>query len=263
MTKGQFFTTFGFLMITEPFFYLCAIPAILIFGMAKGGFGGGISILSVPLLALAVPPVQAAAILLPILVVMDFFALNSFRGQCSVENLKIIIPGAAMGILVGTFTFSYLSADMIRIIMGAIAVIFTLDYWFKRKIIQGSKPDRLKGTIWSAIAGFTSFGVHAGGPPISIYLLPQKMDKAILMGTFAWFFSVVNLLKLIPYTWLGLFDYTNIVTSLVLVPLAPVGVGLGYFLLNKVSVNTIYNLCYVFLFFAGISLLYKGFIGLS
>jgi uncharacterized membrane protein YfcA len=251
------------LMILDPFFYICAIPAILLFGMAKGGVGGGISMLSVPLMALAVPPVQAAAILLPILVVMDLFALNSFRGQCSIVNLKIIIPGAAIGILMGTFTFSYLSADMIRIIIGAIAVIFTINYWFKRKITQGSKPDQLKGTLWGAIAGFTSFGVHAGGPPISIYLLPQKMDKTLLMGTFAWFFAVVNLLKLIPYTWLGLFDQTNMVTSLVLVPLAPVGVALGYFLLNKVSVNTIYGFCYVFLFLAGVGLLYKGSVGLS
>lgn len=249
-------------MITDPFFYLCAIPAILLFGMAKGGFGGGISMLSVPLIALAVPPVQAAAILLPILVVMDLFALKSFRGQCSIENLKIIIPGAAIGILLGTFTFSYFSADMIRIIIGAIAVTFTLNYWFQRKVTQGSKPDLLKGTFWSAIAGFTSFGVHAGGPPISIYLLPQKMDKTILMGTFAWFFTVANFLKLIPYTWLGLFDHTNIVTSLVLVPLAPIGVALGYFLLNKVSVKIIYSVCYVFLFLAGLSLLYKGSIGI-
>jgi len=180
------------MMILDPFFYICAIPAILLFGMAKGGFGGGISMLSVPLIALAVPPVQAAAILLPILVVMDLFAIKSFRGQCSIENLKIIIPGAAIGILMGTFTFSYLSANMIRIIIGSIAVIFTINYWFKRKIMQGSKPDRLKGTIWSAIAGFTSFGVHAGGPPISIYLLPQKMDKIIILVFFSGKFVEVD-----------------------------------------------------------------------
>jgi len=249
-------------MITEPFFYICAIPAVLLFGMAKGGFGGGISMLSVPLIALAVPPAQAAAILLPILVVMDLFALKSFRGQCSKENLKIILPGAAIGLLMGTFTFRDLSADMIRIIIGSIAVIFTLNYWFKRKVTLGCEPNRLKGAFWGAISGFTSFGVHSGSPPISIYLLPQNMDKTILMGTFAWFFTVVNLLKLIPYTWLGLFDHTNIITSLALVPLAPIGVSLGYYLLHKVSVITIYRFCYFFLFIAGVSLLYMGGVGI-
>lgn len=249
-------------MITDPFFYICAIPAVLLFGMAKGGFGGGISMLSVPLIALAVSPVQAAAILLPILIVMDLFALKSFNGKCSKENLKIIIPGAVIGLLVGAFTFRYLSADMMRIIIGIIAVIFTLNYWLQRKVVKGLKPNRLKGTIWGAISGFTSFGIHSGSPPINIYLLPQNMDKTILMGTFAWFFAVVNMLKLIPYFWLGLFDYTNISTSLMLVPLAPVGVALGYYLLQNVSVISIYRFCYFFLFIAGISLLYKGCSGL-
>lgn len=249
-------------MITDFFFYLCAIPAVLLCGMSKGGFGGGISILAVPLIVLAIPPVQAAAILLPILIAMDLFALRNFRGQCSTENLKIILPGAVIGILIGTFTFSYLSADMIRILIGAIAVIFTLNHWFKQSVTQEVKLNKVKGIIWSTIAGFTSFGVHAGGPPISIYLLPQNMDKKILMGTFAWFFTVVNVVKLIPYTWLGAFDDTNVATSFVLMPLAPVGVALGYFLLNKVSVNTIYRISYFFLFLAGISLLYKGGIGI-
>lgn len=248
-------------MIVDLVFYVYAIPAVLLFGMAKGGFGGGISMLSVPLMALVISPVQAAAILLPILVVMDLFAIKSFSGQCSIENLKIILPGAVIGILVGTFTFSYLSADMIRIIIGTIAVLFTLNYWFKRKVTHKSSPDRFKGTIWGAIAGFTSYGVHSGSPPISIYLLPQKMDKKVLMGTFAWFFAVVNILKIFPYAWLGLFDYTNILTSLVLVPLAPVGVALGYYLLHKISVNTVYAFCYVFLFISGATLLYKGGVG--
>lgn len=250
-------------MITDLFFYFCAIPAVLLYGMSKGGFGGGISILAVPILVLAIPPVQAAAILLPILIVMDLFSLRNFRGQCSIENLKIIIPGALIGIIIGTFTFSYLSADMIRILIGAIAVVFTLNYWLKKTTKQSVTPNRTKGIFWSAIAGFTSFGVHAGGPPISIYLLPQHMDKKILMGTFTWFFTVVNVVKLIPYTWLGAFDHTNIATSLVLMPLAPVGVALGYFLLNKISVTSIYRISYIFLFLAGVSLLYKGNIGIS
>lgn len=250
-------------MITDLFFYFCAIPAVLLCGMSKGGFGGGISILAVPILVLAVPPVQAAAILLPILIVMDVFSLRNFRGQCSLENLKIIIPGAIIGILIGTFTFSYLSADMIRILIGAIAVIFTLNHWLKRNISQSTNINKVTGIIWSAIAGFTSFGVHAGGPPISIFLLPQNMDKKILMGTFAWFFTVVNVVKLIPYSWFGAFDNTNIATSLVLMPLAPIGVALGYFLLNKINVKIIYRISYFFLFLAGISLLYKGAVGIG
>ena len=245
-------------MIADPFFYFCAIPAILIFGMAKGGFGGGIAVVSVPLISLAVSPVQAAAILLPILVVMDAVALWSFRGKWSRENLVIIVPGAIAGIAVGALSFHYLSDDMIRIMIGLIAVAFCLNYWFKHKTASKRQPDRLRGGFWGAVAGFTSFGIHSGGPPISIYLLPQQMDKIVLMGTMAIFFAIVNAVKLIPYTWQGQFSNTNLLTSLVLIPLAPVGVRLGYFLLHKINEKVVYQVCYFFLFVVGLKLLFDG-----
>jgi uncharacterized membrane protein YfcA len=249
-------------MITEPFFYLCAIPAVLIFGIAKGGFGGGIAVISVPLMALAISPVQAAAILLPVLIVMDGVALWSFRGQWDKENLRIILPGAMFGIAIGTLGFQFLSEDAIRVLIAIIALAFTANYALKRKQIEASQPNKIRGRFWGAIAGFTSFGIHAGGPPLSIYLLPQKMEKTRLMGTFAIFFAAVNFVKLFPYAWLGQFDDSNLLTSLVLMPLAPVGVRLGYFLLHRFSEQFIYKLCYFFLAIVGIKLLFDGMNGL-
>ena len=248
-------------MITDPLFYFCAIPAVLIFGLAKGGFGGGVSVISVPLMALAVSPVQAAAILLPILVVMDAVAIWSFRGQFSKVNLKIIVPAAIVGVVIGAFSFRYLSEDGVRIIIGVIAVLFCFNYWFQWTSKQSSDVDVKKGSFWGVVSGFTSFGIHSGGPPISVYLLPQNMDKVVLMGTIAIFFAVVNIVKLIPYAWLGQFDSTNLMTSLVLVPLAPIGVRLGYFLLHKVSTILVYRICYAFLFVAGGNLLVQGLSG--
>ncbi|NHN39605.1 sulfite exporter TauE/SafE family protein [Pseudomaricurvus alcaniphilus] len=245
-------------MITDPLFYLCAIPAVLIFGMAKGGFGGGIAVISVPLMSLVISPVQAATILLPLLVAMDMVALWSFRGSWSKRNIKLTLPGAIAGIVIGAFTFRYLSEDAIRILVGVIVVLFCLDYWFRPASPGGSKPSLVKGTFWGTISGFTSFGIHSGGAPMSVYLLPQQMEKKLLMGTFAVFFTVVNLVKLIPYTWLGQFDHTNLMTSLVLLPLAPVGVRLGYYLLHKIDETTVYRLCYFFLFVVGVKLLWDG-----
>ncbi len=245
-------------MITDPLFYLCAIPAVLIFGMAKGGFGGGIAVVSVPLMTLTISPVTAAAILLPILLVMDAVAIWSFRGRWSILNLKYTLPGALLGILVGTFTFRYLSEDGIRIMIGLIALAFSLDYWLKPSRKHQRQPSAWRGNWWGSLAGFSSFGIHAGGPPISIYMLPLQLEKTQLMGTFAAFFAVVNLVKVIPYTWLGQFDQSNLLTSLVLVPLAPVGVRLGYYLLHKVSETFIYQLCYFFLLIVGAKLLWDG-----
>ena len=248
-------------MITDPLFYACAIPAILIFGMAKGGFGGGIAVISVPLISLAMPPVQAAAIMLPLLIIMDGVAVWSFRGKWSKTNIRMTLPGAIAGIVVGAFTFRYLSDDAIRILIGVVSVLFCLNYWLQPSIEKKTEPSLLHGSIWGTIAGFTSFGIHAGGPPMSIFLLPQKMEKTQLMGTFAIFFAVVNLVKVIPYTWLGQFDRTNLLTAAVLVPLAPVGVRLGYFLLHRISEQLVYRLCYFFLFVVGGKLLYDGISG--
>jgi hypothetical protein len=245
-------------MITDPFFYICAVPAILIFGLAKGGFGGGIAVISVPLISLAMPPIQAAAIMLPLLIIMDIVAVWSFRSSWSKLNVRLTLPGAIAGIVIGAFSFRYLSEDAIRILIGAISVVFCLNFWLKPQLDKQTEPSLLHGSFWGTVAGFTSFGIHAGGPPMSIYLLPQKMEKTALMGTFAIFFAVVNVVKLIPYTWLGQFDKTNLLTAAVLAPLAPIGVRLGYFLLHKISEQLVYRICYFFLFVVGIKLLYDG-----
>lgn len=249
-------------MIQDPFFYLCAIPAVLIFGMAKGGFGGGIAVISVPLMALAISPVQAAAILLPVLVVMDAVALWSFRGQYDKQNLKIILPGAVVGIIIGSLSFHYLNDDMIRVLIGLIALFFCLEYYTRKSSTAPRQSSRRRGSFWGAIAGFTSFGIHAGGPPLSVYMLPLQLEKVRLMGTFAVFFAVVNIIKLIPYSWLGQFDQQNLMTSLVLMPLAPIGVRLGYLLLHKISEHLVYQLCYFFLTVVGAKLLLEGSYGL-
>jgi uncharacterized protein len=250
------------LMITDPFFYLCAIPAILIFGMAKGGFGGGIAVLSVPLISLAISPVQAAAIMLPLLLVMDAVALWSFKGNWHRQNLSIMLPAAVVGIIIGAFGFRYLSEDAIRVMIGVISLTFCANSLLKQDKQTTRQPHRLKGSLWGMVAGFTSFGIHAGGPPASIYLLPQKMEKTLLMGTMAVFFAAINLVKLVPYTWLGQLDSRNLMTALVLMPLAPIGVRVGYFLLNKVEQKRIYQLCYFFLAVVGTKLLVEGINGL-
>lgn len=257
-------------MITDPFFYLCAIPAVLMFGMAKGGLGGGIAMLSVPLMSLAITPLQAAAILLPLLLVMDAVAIWSFRGQWDSRQLKIVVPGAIAGVILGAFIFRYLSEDAVKIMIAIIALVFSCDYYLKQYQARRQRNNQLepgrtnpaKGLLWGAVSGFTSFGIHAGGPPISVYLLPLQLEKKTLMATFALFFGIVNVVKLAPYAWLGQFD-TSLTTSLALAPIAPVGVRLGYYLLHKVSDRFIYQISYLFLVLVGVKLLWEGLQGLT
>ena len=99
---------------------------------------------------------------------------------------------------------------------------------------------------------------HAGGPPLNVYLLPQQLEKTTYVGTTVVFFALVNYVKLIPYGILGQFDSTNLATSAVLTPLAPVGVLLGVFLHKRVSQELLFQVVYVGLLVTGIKLLWDG-----
>ncbi len=245
-------------IITDPYFYIVAIPAVLFYGMAKGGLGPGPAAIAVPIMSFVIDPVQAAAIMLPILCVMDLFAVWNFRKHYDLYYLKILLPAGITGIIIASFLMGHLNADALKFIIGIIAVLFCLNYWFKSEDHKKKKPGVLSGYFWGTVAGFTSTQIHAGGPPISVYLYPQKLDKLVLMGTIALFFIVINYLKLIPYALLGQLDSTNLLTSLVLMPLAPVGVKLGYIVLNKISQKTIYRFLYIVLFLSGCKLLYDS-----
>jgi uncharacterized membrane protein YfcA len=252
-------------LITDPWFYAVAIPAVLMFGISKGGFGGGLGVAAVPLMALVISPVQAAAILLPILCVMDLVALWKFRGKWVWPELRILLPASLIGILVGTLLFEYMSASVVRLIVGVVAISFTLHYWInKQRSMSAALPDypRSYGMIGGSVAGFTSFVAHSGGPPISMYLLRRPLNRTDFAATAILFFAVVNYVKLIPYAWLGQFDTSNLATSAALVVLAPIGVLIGAWLHARVSDRFFFALVYVLLFVVGLKLIYDGITGL-
>ena len=170
-----------------------------------------------------------------------------------------MVPAAILGVGFGALTFGFMSPTMIRILIGLIAVIFTLNYWLSgRSAAEARGRSRIKGSFWSAVSGFTSFLTHAGGPPINVYLLPQRMDMTLFVGTKLVLFIIVNYVKLVAYAWLGQLHAGNLATSLVLIPLAPVGVGLGLWLHRRINNELFYRICYVILFLVGVRLLYGG-----
>lgn len=250
-------------MIADPWFYALALPAILVAGISKGGFGGGVGFLAVPMLALVISPIQAAAIMLPLLCVMDIVGVWGYRRHWHRANMAALLPGALAGIAIGTASFRYLDDDIIRLMVGALALGFTLHHWLGGgERGQAARPPTRAGApiggLWGAVAGFTSFIAHAGGPPFSVYVLPQRLDKTEFVGTSVIFFFAVNYAKLLPYAWLGLLDGGNLVTSAALMPLAPIGMLLGMWLHRRISPDWFYRLCYLMVFAAGIKLVYDG-----
>lgn len=251
-------------MITDPWFYAAAVPAVLVFGISKGGFGGGLGTLAVPLMALVISPVQAAGILLPILCLMDLMSLWAYRSKWVWTELRVLLPASVVGIGIGTWLFEYMSPAVIRLIVGIVAVAFTLHYVAARRG-SGSSPrhfPRSAGVLGGATAGFTSFVAHSGGPPINMYLLGRPLDRTDFVATTVLFFAVVNYVKLVPYAWLGQLQGGNLLTSLVLAPLAPIGILAGVYLHKRVSDRIFFAVVYVLLFLVGMKLIWDGFTGL-
>jgi len=248
-------------LIADPWFYAAAVPAVLLVGMSKGGFGGGLGMVAVPLMALVISPIQAAGILLPVLCLMDLLAMWQYRGRWIWPELRVLLPASLIGIVAGALSFGYLSEDLIRLIVGVIALAFTLHYlhnkWRSPKVGLPDFP-RAVGVLGGGVAGFTSFIAHAGGPPVNMYLLRRSLNRTQFVGTTVLFFAVVNYVKLIPYAWLGQFDTTNLSSSLVLAPFAPVGIATGVWLHRRVSDRLFFGVVYVLLFCVGIKLIYDG-----
>jgi uncharacterized membrane protein YfcA len=253
------------MMLADPLFYAIAVPAVMISGISKGGFGGGLGIMTVPLIALMVPPAQAAAIMLPILCAIDIVGLWAYRGQGDRRNLELLLAAAAIGIAIGVLTFRFLTADALRIILGATAIVFTLR-WFWQSYrahrtgvaVVAAPRNAPRGLFWGTLSGFTSFIAHAGGPPLSVYLLPQRLDKTVFQATTVVFFAAVNYVKLVPYALLGMFPAVNLTTSAVLMPAAILGTLAGVWLHKRVNDRLFYRFCYAFTFLTGCKLLFDG-----
>ena len=218
------------------------------------------------MMALIISPVQAAAILLPILCLMDLFSVWAFRGQWVPQEIRLLVPASLLGIGTGTLLFEYMSPAIIRLMLGVVAISFTLHHWVSRRLTNGEAHQPFAprvGVIAGAVAGFTSFVAHAGGPPLNMYLLRRELGRTLFVGTAVLFFTVVNYVKLVPYAWLGQFDASNLGTSLMLSPLAPVGIGIGYWLHHRVSDRFFFAVVYVMLFLVGVKLVFDGVSGLA
>ncbi|WP_367717546.1 sulfite exporter TauE/SafE family protein [Nitratireductor sp. GISD-1A_MAKvit] len=247
-------------LLSDPVFYVAAIPAVILVGLSKGGFGGAMALLGVPMLALVVSPVQAAAILLPILIVMDLVSLWAWRGHTDRRTLTIMLPGALVGIAIGWATAAVVTEGHVRLIVGLVTFAFFLRWVFEK--VAGrehiARQNRPRGTFWGAVAGFTSFVAHAGGPPYQVYALPLGHDPRIYTGTSVVFFAIVNAVKLVPYFALGQFDRSNLTASLILIPLAPLATLAGVWIVKRMKPAVFYPFMYVMVLIVSLKLMYDG-----
>lgn len=246
------------MIIDDPWFYAAAIPAVLLMGLAKSGFASGFGAVATPLMALAVPVPQAAAIMLPLLLVMDAVGIQQLWRERDRALLRLLLPAGLLGTVVGTLLFGVLSARTVAVVVGVLTLLFLAQRLLFPPRSDVPVPSRPLGFALGVASGFTSFVAHAGGPPISAYVLPLRLSPLRFTATTAVFFGAVNLSKWIPYAWLGLIDGRNLLTSLALMPLAPLGVWTGIWMARRIHPAWFYRFAYAGMLLTGLKLLWDG-----
>ena len=236
-------------------YLVLATFAALLIGMSKGGLPL-VGMMSVPVLSLVMSPVKAAVLLLPLFIISDMVGIWLYRRDYSLVNLKILVPAGIFGVLMGWFTASMISESTIKFIIGLVGVSFCLQTWFKRIQSEAPAPASFpKGSFWGAMAGFTSFIAHAGGPPFQIFVLPQKLPKSEFAGTATILFAIINLAKLGPYQALSPYSEEDLMKAAVLVPFALLGTFLGAYLTQRIADVWFFRLVQTGLFLVSLKLI--------
>jgi uncharacterized protein len=241
----------------SPAFLLVAAAAAFFVGTSKGGLPM-VGVLGVPLLALVMPPVAAAALLLPVYIVSDMVGLWAYRKDYSARNLAILLPAMIFGVGLGWATAKITEEWMVTLLVGLVGLYYCATVLFRKDDTPPRRADVPRGVFWGTIAGFTSFVSHTGGPPYQTYVLPQKLPKMMFAGTSTIVFAVINLVKLVPYWALGQFNPSNLEMAAMLSPVAVAGALIGYKLMAIIPERLFYRLVEVALFVISLKLVHEA-----
>lgn len=248
-------------MLPDPIVMAFAIPAVLFAGISKGGFGSGAAFAAGPLLALVLEPAMAIGLMLPLLMLIDVVTLRSFWGGWHRPSAIALMLGCLPGVAIGAWVFRQADADILRLLIGVIALLFVAYQISRTRGWLRIPPMRFRwstGLGTGAIMGFTSFVSHAGGPPAAIFLLAQGLSKTVYQSTSVIVFWFVNLVKAVPYAMIGLFTTETLVLDLWLAPVAVVGALLGVKAHHVVPERTFFAITYVLLIFTGTKLIWDA-----
>jgi uncharacterized membrane protein YfcA len=247
-------------MHPDTLYYLCAVIAVILSGLAKGGFSG-IGALAMPIMALAVDPVRGAAIMLPILILQDTVGVWAFRRSWDAHVLKVMLPGMAVGVSLGYLFAAQVPERAVLGALGVISILFGLQrLWVERggAIVLPSNAPNWIGVLCGVVSGFTSQIAHAGAPPFQIYVLPRRLPRDMLVGTTAIAFAVMNWIKVPAYAALGQFSRDNLLASALLAPVAFAATFAGVVLVRRIDATRFYTIIYVLMVLLGIKLVFDA-----
>jgi uncharacterized membrane protein YfcA len=240
-------------------FFILAAISVVILGISKSGFCAGLGVLAPPLMASQSSLAEALAILLPLLIAIDLFGLRRFWSNADRRILKLILWPAAIGMLMGYLFFSLITPQALSLSIGIFTLLFLIQGLVMSRIdLKEAKPYPWLGRLMGGLSGFTSFVAHIGGPPITIYMLREKVSPMVYTSTLGIFFTIMNLGKLVPYAHLNLLNLNQLATSILLLPLVPIGVYLGFYLAKRISAKWYFIIVQFCLLVASIKLIADG-----
>lgn len=249
-----------------------AILAALFIGVSKAGFGGGLGMLTTPLCVLAFGPKDAIGILLPLLCAGDLFSLYHYWGQWERKNLRYLLPGAVIGVVLGVQLIGRFSARELNLAIGVLAVAFVTFQGVKEAIFRAEgtfAPNHRIGVPCGIISGITSTFAHGAGPVVSMFLIPQRLPKVMFVGTTVLVFTWINWIKLpfycldqhwVPLSWVpaeAIINRRTLLSSATFLPLVPAGVWLGVWLNRKFSEAGFLKAIYALVLLAGLQLVFN------
>jgi len=242
-------------------FFICAIASVVVVGISKSGFGAGLGVLSLPLMASQASLNEALAILLPLLIAIDLVGIRRFWKNANWRILKLILPAAFVGMFLGMVFFTVITPKVLTLFVGIFIMLFLIHMLVTSHFdLREAKPYPWLGRLMGLISGFTSFVAHNGGPPITIFMLREKLLPMAYTSTLGIFFAFINFGKLGPYAYLDLLNFKQLAASVILLPCVPVGVYLGFYLAEKISMKWYYRIVQFFLLVASVKLIADGLI---
>jgi len=247
-------------LLSDPMTLVLAVIAVIILGLAKGGFSG-LGALATPLLALSLPPVTAAAVLLPVLMVQDVVSVWSYRKTWDGWIVGWMLPGAVAGIALAAGLAAAVPEERLLVVLGIITLVFGLyRLWIERggRIVAASSSPGWVGTLFGVAMGFTSQIAHAGGPPFQMWVTPRRLPHEVFVGTSSLTFAAVNWMKVPSYVLLGSFDRQVLEAAALLFPLAIVATLVGVWLVRRMDTARFYTLIYLLMVALGLRLIVQG-----
>jgi len=231
--------------------------ACLLTGLSKGGLGGTLGGLITPLLALFLPANVVVGLMLPVLMLGDLFAISMYWRKWDRHHSLLLLFGSLFGVAGGTFFLNRLSPEALRHGLGLIVLVFSLYRWLEPRLVGRLKvqPQPWHGMLAGGVAGFTSTLAHAGGPPVTIYLLTQQLAPTAFVATSALFFTVLNWIKVPSYFLSGMFQWELQLRLAWLLPLVPLGAWLGQRLVQRINRRWFDRIVSFFLLLSGLLLL--------